>query len=270
MSSADFHPSAQDDRFETLIVPHDLSSFSDRSLSIVRQLGRQGHLATHLVTTATPGIDTSADRKELAARVRRLHGWPASMDVLMTDEPADAIVEFAAHFAHALICVPTHGRTALGELVLGSMTGDVLRGHRGPTVVVGPLVKTNPVLARGLLVCIDEFAVDTPLLRTAQAWQSTFGGRLDLLEVIGDETPGRRRLTTALRRAVAHVPGAKVQTIASHDPARAIVDVATATGQVVAVASHLRSGVERALLGSVTWEVIRFCPTPVLVVPGVH
>jgi nucleotide-binding universal stress UspA family protein len=165
--------------------------------------------------------------------------------------------------------VPTHGRSALGELVLGSMTGDVLRGHRGPTVVVGPLVKSEPVLARGLLVCIDEFAIRTPLLRTALAWQSTFGGRLDLLEVIDDDMP-RRQLTPALRTAAADAPGAKVRMISSHDPARAIVDVAAATGQVVAVSSHLRSGIERALLGSVTWEVIRSCPTPVLVVLGVH
>jgi nucleotide-binding universal stress UspA family protein len=270
MSTATAHPDDHDDHLDTLIVPNDLTPFSDRSLSFVRHLSRQGHLATHLVTTASPGMDTSDDHKELAARVRRLHGWPASTDVLVTDEPADAIVEFAARFPRSLICVPTHGRTALGELVLGSMTADVLRGHRGPTVVVGPLVDTDPVLARGLLVCIDEFAVHTPLLQTAQAWQQTFGGRLDLLGVIDDDRPEKATLTPAMREASARVPGAKTQMIASHDPARAIVDLATATGQVVAVASHLRSGIERALLGSVTWELIRFCPTPVLIVPGVR
>jgi hypothetical protein len=47
--------------------------------------------------------------------------------------------------------------------------------------------------------------------------------------------------------------------IPSHDPARAILDEATTTGKIVAVASHLRSG-PNALLGGVTWEVIPFCP----------
>jgi hypothetical protein len=79
MSSATVQPDAHDELFETVIVPHDLTPYSDRSLPLVRHLARQGQVAAHLVTTASPGVDTSADRKELAARVRRLHGWPASM-----------------------------------------------------------------------------------------------------------------------------------------------------------------------------------------------
>jgi nucleotide-binding universal stress UspA family protein len=270
MSAAMHRPDEEEHRFDTLVVPHDLTPFSDRALPFVHQLGRHGHLAIHLVTTASPGLDTSTDRRELAARARRLHGWPATVDILVTDEPAAAIIDFTARHAGALICVPTHGRTAVGELVLGSMTADVLSGHRGPTIVVGPRVEAEPKLWRGLLVCIDEFAIHSPLLDTAMTWQSTFGGDLELLEVTNDDRPGRQGPPLALREAAAHAPGAKVRVIASRDPARAIVDEATATGKIIAVASHLRSGFERALLGSVTWEVIRFCPTPVLIVPGVR
>jgi nucleotide-binding universal stress UspA family protein len=266
--SVSLDPALDDGRFGSVIVPHDLTSFSDRSLPLVRQLAREGHLAIRLVTTASPHMDVAVHRKELGARTRRLGRWPASVDILSTNEPAEAIAEYADFVERSLICVPTHGRTALGELVLGSLTSDVLRLHHGPTLVVGPRIEDDLRIARGLLVCDDDFAIHTPLLACALRWQRTFGGPIQLVEVVPDDKSGTLTTTPALREAMAAAGDAAVHIITSHDPARAIIDEATATGKIVAVASHLRYGVERAVLGSVTWEVIRFSPTPVLIVPA--
>lgn len=256
-------------RFDSLIVPHDLSGVADRALPIIGRLARRGGLGVRLVTTASPGLDPTLDRRELASHSRRIYGCPVTPVVLESNEPAKDLAEFAGRYPSALICLATHGRTAIGELVVGSMTDDVLHHHSGPVLVVGPRVDHDALLSDNLLVCIDKFALESSLLEVAHAWQSTFGGRVELFEaVVGMASTGRPAPTAELRQAHSLNPTAATTVVESHDPVRAILDAASASNSVIALASHLRRGLDRAVLGSVAWEVVRWSPTPVLVVPG--
>jgi nucleotide-binding universal stress UspA family protein len=144
-----------------------------------------------------------------------------------------------------------------------------LHHHSGPVLVVGPRVDHDALLSDNLLVCIDKFALESSLLEVAHAWQSTFGGRVELFEaVVGMASTGRPAPTAELRQAHSLNPTAATTVVESHDPVRAILDAASASNSVIALASHLRRGLDRAVLGSVAWEVVRWSPTPVLVVPG--
>ena len=186
-----------------------------------------------------------------------------------SNAPADDLAEFAGRHPGALLCLATHGRTAIGELVLGSMTDDLLHQHSGAILVVGPRVDDDMVLSDNLLVGIDKFAVESSLLEAATAWQQTFDGSIELFEAVVRRKPtAKLGPTPELRQAQALVPSAVTTVIESHDPVGAILDAASAFGSVIAVASHLRRGFDRIVLGSVAWEVIRLSPTPVLVVPG--
>jgi nucleotide-binding universal stress UspA family protein len=256
-------------RFDSLIVPHDLSGLADRAVPIVGGLARRGGLSVRLVTTASPGLDLTQDRTDLAAHARRIHGCPVTPVVLESNEPADELAEFARRHPGALLCVGTHGRTALGELVLGSMTDDLLHHHLGPVLVVGPRVDHDVALSDNLLVGVDEYALESSLFDVANAWQLTFGGTIELFEAVVRTRPtAKLEPTPELREAQSLAPTALTTIVESHDPVSAILDAASASDSVIAVASHLRSGVERAVLGSVAWEVVRWSPTPVLVVPG--
>ena len=200
---------------------------------------------------------------------RRIHGCSVTPVAIESNEPANDLADFAGRHPSALLCLATHGRTAIGEIVLGSMTDDLLHRHTAPILVVGPRVDHDAELGDNLLVCVDEFALESSLLEAATAWQQTFGGNIELFEAVVRTAPSANIGPTAeLRRAQTRVPSPVTTVIESHDPIRAILDTASASNSVVALASHLRHGIERVVLGSVAWEVIRWSPTPVLVVPG--
>ncbi len=159
--------------------------------------------------------------------------------MLETNDPAEELAEFADRHHGALICLASHARSAIGEVFAGSMTDELLHRHQGPALIVGPNVAPDCMLGDQLIVGMDEFARGTALLETARAWQSTFGGDLDVFEV----------------------PKAC-------DPVDALIGAAHRTGGVIAVASHLRRGLDRARRGSVSWDLVRRSTTPVLVIPG--
>lgn len=226
-------------RFDSIIVPHDLSGVADRALPIIGQLARRGGLGVRLVTTSSPGLDATVDRGDLVRHARRIDGWPVTPVVLETNDPSTELAEFADRHRGALICLASHGRSVLGEMFAGSMADELLHRNRGPLLIVGPRVDTGITLGDDVIVGMDDFARETSLLDVARAWKATFGGNVDVFEV----------------------PNAC-------DPVDALVDTARQTRGVIAVASHLRRGFDRARRGSVSWDLVRRSPTPVLVIPG--
>lgn len=239
MSSASMQRTRHLYRFDSIIVPHDLSGVADRALPIIGQLARRGGLGVRLVTTTSPGLDPSVDRDDLVMHARRINGWPVTPIVLETNDPAEELAEFAERHQGALVCLASHARSAIGEMFAGSMTDELLQRHKGPMLIVGPGVDPDRPLGDDLVVGMDQFARGTALLDTARAWQSTFGGSFEVFEV----------------------PKAS-------DPVDALMHAACSAGSVIAVASHGRRGFDRARRGSVSWDLIRRSTTPVLVVPG--
>lgn len=253
-------------RFTSLVALHDLTSDSDRVLPVVGQLARRGRLDVHLLTTGTRGLE-DLDRSELNALASHLHGCAVTPIVLTSDEPAAAIAEFTARCPTALICLASHGRTALGEALFGSMTDELLTRRAGPVFAVGPHFEGDSVKDE-LIVCIDEHSGRTSLLRWAAMWKATFDARVTLLEVVPPTAGPTATATPALRDAAAALDGAAMSVLASHDPVAAILDrVATSHG-VVALASRNQHGLRRALLGSVAREVVRWSTAPVLLTVG--
>jgi nucleotide-binding universal stress UspA family protein len=141
----------------------------------------------------------------------------------------------------------------------------------GPILVVGPNQEDDQDLPGRLLVCVDPESPATELLDAAATWQETFGGTAELFEAV---IPAPARAAAAvgppveLQNAHALLPAAGVTYAESHDPVEAILDAARAPNSVIALGTNLRRGIERAVLGSVAWEVVRLSTTPVLIVPN--
>jgi nucleotide-binding universal stress UspA family protein len=256
------------DRFDSLVVACDFTAISDRMLPIVGGLARRGDLPVQLVTTASPGLE-EYDLNDLALRAERIHGCPVTAHVTDGDDPADDIAQFAGRHPGALLCLGSHGRTALGKALLGSMTEDLLRRHVGPVLAVGPGVPDDYEVGGKLLVAVDSHSLRTALLDVARAWLTTFGGTVELFEAVTRSSASAPiQASPELHAAQQAIPSAVVSVVDSHDPVRAILDAATRSGSVVAVSSHVRTGLERAVLGSVGGELLRFSSAPVLIVTG--
>ena len=148
---------------------------------------------------------------------------------------------------------------------------ELLHQQPDPILLVGPRAEPDELLGSRLLVCVDDAALNTPILAVAAAWRTTFDGTVELLEAVDDARspmPPTSTPTPALRAAAGSLHDVTTTVVPAHDPVRAIVDASLELGTVVVLASHLRRGLQRAVLGSVAWEVVRHSPAPVLVVPA--
>src|SRR5262245_56878245 len=146
-----------DDRsfFDSLIVALDFSATADRILPIVGRLAQRGGLGIQLVTTASPGLQ-DYDLADLAARTEQIHGCPVTSVLIEGHDTAKDLAAFARSNPRALMCIASHGRTAIGELLMGSMTEELLRRHPGPMLAIGPAVEDDYEVAGTLLVAVDD------------------------------------------------------------------------------------------------------------------
>jgi nucleotide-binding universal stress UspA family protein len=253
-------------RFDSLVVAIDFTATADRILPIVGRLAGRAGLPVQLVTTASRGLEDH-DWADLAARTGHIHGCAVTSMVLEGGNPTHDLAEFTRSHPRALMCIASHGRTAIGELLLGSMTEELVRHHVGPMLAIGPRVTDAYEVGDTLLVAVDAEGLHKSLLDAGSTWQTTFGGNIDLFEAItrpSVDVP--LEPTGELQAALELIPNANVSLVDSRDPVRAIGEAAMLSESVIAVAAHARSGLDRLVRGSVTGELLRWVDVPLLMV----
>lgn len=215
-------------------------------------------------------------------------GIPAAA-VILEGRVADAITAYARTSGAALVVTTTHGRGGLERAWVGSVTEELMRASPVPLLVIRP----TPVRAafRRILVPLDGSALaESVLEHAARLARLDPDGELVLVEVVQpvtaavwapeaavvaswpsadlvrrDEEQAREYLRAVGRRLEAE--GLRVQTRVevAANVASAILEVARAEpADVVALATHGRSGLVRLALGSIADKVVRGSSTPVL------
>jgi nucleotide-binding universal stress UspA family protein len=117
-----------------------------------------------------------------------------------------------------------------------------------------------------VLVPLDGSPLAEAALPLASVLAETLEAKLDLLRVVPRGHGGPEELAAAAYLAAFR---ADTSHVLSGRPAEAIVQHARAERvSLVVMTTHARSGLERALLGSVTAEVIARAPSPTVVVRG--
>jgi nucleotide-binding universal stress UspA family protein len=207
---------------------------------------------------------------------------------------APTIVDEATK-SHDMIVMTTHGRGPVSRVWLGSIADECIRLSRRPVLLVHPEsaepgAAREPALdVRTLVVPQDGTEFAESVLPPAMAFAKLFGASIHLVRSVEHPmpvgmvdpivgfTPDLPTLDELVEGARAHltrvaeqIQGQGIQVTASvipgTHPVHAILDEAKA-GTAIAIATHGRSGVGRALLGSVTDKVVRAVAVPVLVIP---
>ncbi len=208
---------------------------------------------------------------------------------------ADTILKTVAQVEAGALVMATHGRTGLAHLLYGSVTEAVLARSSVPVLVVqvrpgeAPQPPFEPSAAR-LLVPLDGSAFDEPALRTAVqalgAW-----GEITLLSVVeppdhverdehgrviaylDQQEEARTRAARDYLNTIARELRNQVPPIRTHvdvrigEPANGIAMAALAAGaDLIVMATHGRTGIRRAVMGSVAGAVLQRGSTPVLLV----
>jgi nucleotide-binding universal stress UspA family protein len=263
-------------RTERIVVPLDFSDEADRALPVAQALAdRLGARVAALVVTS-PGLDPRIDRHEAQWHARRA-GCRLDDVVLSHDDDVVADLVAVTGTPGTLLCLASSARGAVIDLVARSVSERVLCSARGPVLVVGPGVEPGGHWGevRDLLCCVDDEPIVTDrLLAVTADWALALDCAPHLVRVVGPDGPeaaaeARESLDAVVRRLWARGVPATSGLVAADDTGGAIVRCARRwPGCAVVLASHGRSGLRRLALGSVTLDVLRRSPSPVLVIPA--
>jgi nucleotide-binding universal stress UspA family protein len=209
-------------------------------------------------------------------------------------DPAASIVAYTEeHPEVTMIAMATHGRSGLSRWVLGSVAEKVLHAAPVPLLLVrpnGPLDPAAPLPdIRTILVPLDGSIFAEQALESAYGIARTTGAALLLVSALpvpddmaatdSGMTPSpvavqyeaeAAQLTGYLEQQVQRLrmAGLVVETqIVNGHPADAILRAgAAAHADLIVMATHGRSGLQRLWLGSVAMKVVQGATLPVLLV----
>lgn len=200
----------------------------------------------------------------------------------------DQILAVANDTSADLIVMASHGRTGVSRLWLGSVTDALLRHTRTPVLVVRnarpwALVTTAEPLYPRVLVGLDGSEHSERALRDTMALIGNAPCEVVLVRVqpalptnvtpqswIQEVTELHSTQYLAPLAAKYAAPGRTFHSriVVDDDPARALLATAkSANAFLIALATHGRGALQRAVLGSVADKVIRGATLPVLVSP---
>lgn len=137
--------------FKTIVWANDGSEPAEKALPLVKELAKEGgatvtivHVVERVEGIGAVGIPHRADEPEVQAQLQKLaaalteEGINATLEVRgdVGTRPAHAVVEVARSRGADLIVAGTRGRTAIGGLLVGSVTNRLLHIAPCPVLVV--------------------------------------------------------------------------------------------------------------------------------------
>ncbi len=208
---------------------------------------------------------------------------------------ADAILAGVRGTQADLIVMTTHGQGPLSRAFLGSVADEVIRRAPVPVLLIRPDSTTLPSkpCVSSIMVPLDGSSFAEQIIPTVIGLAGKLNASCHLCSVVQPDTSvvtrreagleeGLNRtvpecgvdqaqayLTGVAERFGQHSVQATSRVVEGHYVANAIVaEAQNAKCELIALATHGRSGVKRLVLGSVADKVIRTANTPVLVLPA--
>jgi nucleotide-binding universal stress UspA family protein len=295
----------------TVLVPLDGSRFAEAALPLAIRLASAAEARLYLVSVNQPvavpagmgelaGLASNADEEAHRQSTQYLAGIAARCGLvgnrpvefrLVDGLVGEAICDEAGRIGADLIVMATHGRGALGRLVLGSIADHVIRRSTRPVMVVHPShhERQSCALSGGsILVAIDESeysdAILDPVVDLALCTASPItlvtvvAPSFDVAEPTLPHPVPQHPAIVARRSDQAHgrlrAVAERLQSRGLQVTTRVVVGDSAAGGiltvlgesrfDIVALTTHGAAGVRRLLLGSVAEKVIRAASKPVL------
>lgn len=256
---------------KTIVVPLDGSRTAERAVPVARTLA--AHLdACSIVTVTVPLHSHDDTARRYSEAVGAWQGGPdLRAELVAGDDPAEAIARAAAAEPDPVICMTTRGGGRIATSILGSVATGVLRRATSPVLMVGPEVGAAWWHEPARVLACWAGPGSAAVLPVARDLARDLGGELWLTSVFH---PLDLQVAAAPDAAFAeaeavlgHGGDHRHHVLRSTYPAGAIADAARSVpATLVAMTTRARRGISRAVLGSVTMEVVHRSPCPVLVV----
>lgn len=285
--------------FQRILVPLDGSDLAERALPyasfLAKATGGQVILMRAIDTWATHvDMDEEAARHpEIEAELWKLASRLTSEGVRHTTvsvafgEAASLIESSAATNGADLIAMSTHGRRGIPKWAYGSVAERVFRLSTRPVLLIPPQANATWSVDTGpVLLPLDGSPVAEQALPFAESLARTLKAKINILQVVepvpaavdpGDGLVPLIDYGEWVREAEPYADGvaqglrdrgvpAFAKTVLGYAAATIVDDADALPARVIVMASHGRTGIERAVIGSVATGVVQRASQPVLVV----
>lgn len=275
---------------ERILVPLDGSETAEAILPQVRRVLNR-HQAETLLIRAVPvfppdfhlGLPGARAQAELYMRrvtFQLVNDGVRCRGLVRQGPAAEAILDAAAAERVSLIAMATHGQTGPARWVFGSITEKVLRASPVPVLVVrscpsapGKAIsrgRLEELPFRNILVPLDGSEESLGVLGFVKEFAGPLDARVTLLSVVDEyaerwHSPGGTQEAAEKVLTAACIPS--VVKTRRGEPAEEILKACEEDGiDLLAMATHGRSGPGRWVFGSVTEKVLHAATAPLLVV----
>ncbi len=256
-------------RVPTIIVPIGLQGEAERVVPLAAAIADATEATMELVHVVS-SIDARPPQERRRAWMEPLaEKYGASMTLVENLSASAGLRDVIADQPDAAICMGVDASGGAVDLLLGSISEDILRSGHNRCFLVGPGVDVDvPVASVPVVVCVDGSEHSESILADAMAWADASGSTMWIVTVRSDaplptdldETAYVHRLADRLGRV-----GVEWEALHGRDIAGAIADFARQreAGSIV-LATHGRSGLQRLTMGSVALQVVHRAHCPVL------
>ena len=300
---------------QNIIVPIDFSKMSVQAIQIAKQLARRfgasihlahvRHLnyATDFVAPAPPSVPFSfmtyeqvgeqTALKELKKVASECGVSSATCDVLSGAPPFDEICRLAQTVPADLVVMPTHGRTGLKHVFLGSTAERIVQHSSCPVLVTrGSALQANNgsrFRIKTILVPVDFSKCSREGLQYALGFASEFGAKIILVhatylgyvyssestaiyDIPGLQKAARKTAERKMRELIRSVNFGAVKFEAAFTDGSPVIDICGFAKDhdvdLIITSTHGFTGFTHVLIGSIAEQVVRHAPCSVLVVPS--
>jgi nucleotide-binding universal stress UspA family protein len=300
---------------QNIIVPIDFSEMSVQAIQIAKQLARRCGASIHLahvrqfsyaadlmapvppmVPFAFTPYEHDAARsvlKELKKVASECGVSPASCDILSGAPPFDEICRLGQTIPADLIVMPTHGRTGLKHVFLGSTAERIVQHSSCPVLVTrrSALQANNGSQFRikTIVVPVDFSSCSREGLRYAIAFAKEFGAKIILLhatylgyiysaegngiyDIPALQKAAREIAERKMRELIRSVNFGGVKFETAFTDGSPVIDICGFAKDhdidLIITSTHGFTGFTHVLIGSIAEQVVRHSPCSVLVVPS--
>lgn len=268
-----------------------LADWHDAELHILNVTGRHEHDYVDMKESFPVPIETLNEWLRRPSQTVSGSNWPDLDPLPLTQTqiesaaPAETIVEYSDEKDIDLIVMGTHGRRGIDRMMFGSVTEEVVRKAPCSVFTVRADADVTPGQAvRRILAPIDFSEASDAAIQHAKEIALTYGAEIHLLHVVeqpvypssyGIDTvsfPTQEvldRVESQLANTAREEIGYEhivVEAAVGHPPTSIVDYVEAKEVDLVVIATHGRTGLDRMLMGSVAEHVLRHSPSPVFVV----
>ena len=272
--------------YSRILVPMDGSQLAETALPYAEELaGRLGSEITLLCVAGSEQAqdyhrhqvyaDKSIDQTKYEAEKyleQAIHRAVNVKSAIVVGQPAEEIVQYADDEDIDLIVMATHGRSGITRWALGSVADKVARAAKQPVALIRAKgayveVKQKGILSR-ILVPLDGSIESETVLPSILEFASKLETEITLFQVVPEAYHAVADAEGYLKTMLDSLHKKDVETkaeVRTGDAAEEIIKFAEESEtDLVAMATHGRSGITRWTLGSIADKVLHAGTTPLL------